>query len=170
METVRYDHISLVRGDINDFEFYYRLKCEESNIEWSGFIGKPDREKLFSWYKNNVLDKKYEFFIIKNNNMYVGALYFKFNSTESCEFLGIGVSEKEQGKGIAVFALKRFIEYIIKNYPSCKIITTLIREDNLKSQQAFKRAGFLFSGKIEYKYLSSIARKIKMQRFEIELN
>jgi len=170
MEHVRYDDISLVPGNINDFEFYYSLKCEQSNIIWSGFIGKPEREKLLSWYKNNVLDKMCEFFIIKYNNIDVGALYFKFNSTEICEFLGIGISEKYQGKGIAVFALKRFIEYIVNNYPFCKIITTLIREDNLKSQQAFKRAGFSFSGKIEDKYLYSIGHKIKMQRFEIELN
>lgn len=38
---------------LEDFEFFYELKCEESNVFWTGHESKTDREKLFSFFSKD---------------------------------------------------------------------------------------------------------------------
>lgn len=34
-----------------DFEFFYQLKCEPSNIFWTGFDTPPERTSFQKWYE-----------------------------------------------------------------------------------------------------------------------
>lgn len=39
---------------MDDFEFFYKLKCEDTNIFWTGHDKKPDRECLLSFFKESI--------------------------------------------------------------------------------------------------------------------
>ena len=37
-----------------DFEFFYQLKCEPSNIFWTGFDTPPERTSFQKWYERII--------------------------------------------------------------------------------------------------------------------
>ena len=41
-----------------DFDFYYNIKCEESQIYWGGFDKAPDREHFLNHYNDIIAGKK----------------------------------------------------------------------------------------------------------------
>lgn len=62
-----------------DFDFFYELKCEESNIYWTGHGEKPNREKLYLFFIGAIehAHKKEarKIFIIEDSGVPVGHLY-----------------------------------------------------------------------------------------------
>lgn len=40
-----------------DFEFFYQLKCEPSNIFWTGFDTPPERTSFQKWYERIIQNK-----------------------------------------------------------------------------------------------------------------
>ena len=52
--------ICLRLATLDDFEFFYDLKCEESNIYWTGHNEKPNKENLYAFFSKAVenADKK----------------------------------------------------------------------------------------------------------------
>ena len=42
--------VSIRNASMDDFEFFYKLKCEDTNIFWTGHDKKPDRECLLSLF------------------------------------------------------------------------------------------------------------------------
>lgn len=37
-----------------DFEFFYQIKCEPSNIFWTGFDKPPEKEHLRAWFADMI--------------------------------------------------------------------------------------------------------------------
>lgn len=42
------------KATMDDFEFFYDLKCEENNIFWTGHGEKPQKENLKKFYEHSV--------------------------------------------------------------------------------------------------------------------
>lgn len=158
------DEIQFIIGNIEDYEFYYDLKCEESNIYWSGYKYKPTYEKLKQWYIDKVINNGIEFRFIEYNNVKVGALYYKLEDS-ICKYLGLAVSEKFSGNGIAKATVEKFINEI-KNL-NCKKIQFFIRTDNLASIKIHEKLGCKRSGHTEYLYIESEDRDVLMEEWEL---
>ena len=46
-----------------DFDSYYELRCDESNILWTGHNRVPDKEGLRGWYLENIKKEGRYFFL-----------------------------------------------------------------------------------------------------------
>lgn len=168
MQKATLDEISFIKGVLEDYDFYYELKSEPSNIYWSGHKNRPDYNNFKIWYIENVINEQIIFHFICWNGKKVGALYFSINNA-ICINYGIAVSERVQGRGIASLAVNKFIDIIKFKYTSCKQIRFLIREDNVASIKIHEKLGFQRTGKNEYKFLESDGREIKMEEWIIDL-
>ena len=87
-----------------------------------------------------------------------------------CTYLGLAISEKFQGKGIARLAVEKYLEYVKFNYPSCKKIKFFIREDNNISIKIHEKLGCRRTGRFEYNFLASDDKDIKMEEGELTLH
>lgn len=166
--SAKLEDIEMVNSTMEDYEFYYNLKCEESNIYWSGYTKKPDYNNFKQWYMDNVISKRISFFIILYNNEKVGAIYFNMIDDSYCNYLGLAITERVQGRGIATLAVLKFFEYIRKNYPKCMTIGFYIRLDNLASQKIHAKLGCTKTDKIEERYLESEEKNIIMEFWQYD--
>ncbi len=169
MDKAKLSDICLVSATIEEYDFYYNLKCEESNIYWTGHDKKPDYNSFKNWYVDNVLSKKLSFYIIKWRDVNVGAIYYNMVSNDFCNYLGLAITEKVQGKGIATLAVTKFIEHIRMIYPDCTKIGFYIREDNTVSQNIHKKLGCVKTGETEELYLASEKKNIIMDYWQLLL-
>lgn len=46
----------LRKAEKSDFDFFYKIKSEETNIFWTGWDKKPEYVSLLNWY-NKVIDE-----------------------------------------------------------------------------------------------------------------
>ena len=62
-----------------DFEFFYQLKCEPSNIFWTGFDTPPERTSFQKWYERIIQNQgektNRKIYIIMDDNTPVGHIY-----------------------------------------------------------------------------------------------
>ena len=159
-----------------DFEFYFQMKCEKENIYWSGYKSAPDKEKLHTWFMQKVAQYKdkysYKLYIIlaRTNRIYtkVGylSLYPSCNCKDCCE-ISIGVSSSHTGKGIGTKAIKRAIEESAKL--GYKKIFAYIRKDNIRSQAAFTKAGFILTERSRKVFFKNINCDVEMWEYVYDL-
>lgn len=130
----------LIKAEIEDFDFFYDIKCEEENLFWCGYVTKPDRERLYAFWKRNITENPLrDIYIANANGESAGYVYVDYNSEEEIE-LSLGVSSKMSGKGYGTIIIRNLVEEYKDKY---KYITAYIREDNIRSQKVFGNAGFV---------------------------
>ncbi len=160
--------ITLRLAELSDFEFFFALKSEPSNIFWTGHSSPPDRTGLKSFF-DEAVNKQTKpgfrrIYIILRNGTPVGTLYLiPFTGLEKFE-LAPAISEKYWGQGIAKEALSLGIEEGKKlNF---KKLSTTIREDNTASLHAFHACGVEPTGEFKMVYIPGLSREVKMFRVE----
>lgn len=157
---------------LEDFAFFYELKCEESNIFWTGHGEKPKRENLYNFFKgaveNAARDDARKIYIIENDGVPVGHLYLIPDPENNSFELAPAVSEKHRGKGYAGTALKLGLALAEKlGYTR---LYTSIREDNLPSLKAFAACGARILPEYRMVYIPKLDKEVKMYFVEKELN
>lgn len=77
--------IGIRLAELRDFDFFYDLKCEDSNIFWTGHGEKPERDNLLSFFAKAVEDADKpgtrKIYIVEDDGMKVGHLYI---TPENC--------------------------------------------------------------------------------------
>lgn len=127
------------------FEDYYKLKCDENNIYWSGFKSKPDRVKLKKWYLENIsLDKRLFFlFYEEESNDIIGYLYMDtVGDKKDTIDTGYGVHSYKLGNGYGSSILKFGIDYLIRDVPKIQYVQGWVMEDNIASIKSFLKLDF----------------------------
>lgn len=132
--------IEFRKATTDDYDFYFDIKSEESNIYWTGHENKPDYNVLKKWYKNNILSLDRVIYIIFSQNR-IGYAYIDILSKESFE-VSIAISENYQNRGYGNLALKQLI-IVLKNEFMAKKAIAWIFEKNLASKSIFIKNGFL---------------------------
>lgn len=46
--------INIRLAELQDFEAFYQIKCEPSNIFWTGFDKPPEKEHLREWFADKI--------------------------------------------------------------------------------------------------------------------
>jgi len=157
----------------DDFDFFYNLKCEDENIHWSGFKGKPEVKKLKEIFDKWVdemdePDKRQVYFIYYSNNK-AGYLVYSFPvDSDEAELLVVAVSSIYSGKGIGSRAYAEAIR--AAGVEGKRAIFGYVREDHSKSIHIFKKNGFHEDkdGSI-YRAAESNQEEVKMLKFTYEL-
>jgi RimJ/RimL family protein N-acetyltransferase len=134
-----------------EFEMYYRVRCEPSDYTWMGFAGKPDRENLRNIFLQrlgtvdlSIVNTKIIFLAhlrncgIAEQDDVIGFIQLSHNS-DGME-IGYSVMEKYQGLGIGTELIHQSLN-IARRYSD--IVYAQIRDDNIASQKAVLKNGFI---------------------------
>lgn len=163
--------LTLKKADMDDFDFFYNLKCEDHSVSWSGFSEKPDRDKLYNYFQSNVMRESKvlgrQIYIIMDQDSQIG--YISIDPLDKIdEFdMPIGICKAHLGKGYASKALQLGIEEAKRQ--GYKIMRPRIREDNLASMKAYKKCGAVLTGTYETIYVPDKDDFVKMYDLEIKL-
>lgn len=156
-------------AELADFDFFYDLKCEESNIYWTGHGSKPARENLFSFFSKAIEQagekEARKMYIIEDDDQKVGHLYI-IPMGEYFE-LATAISEKYQRKGYARKAIMLGMEEG-KRMGFTKM-RDAIREDNVASMRAYKACGVTVLDEYRMMYIPQLGKEIKMYYMEKDL-
>ena len=129
-----------------DFDFYYKLKCDKENVYWSGHSNIPDKEKLREWYLTNIKRNDRFFFIFFNGEIaedVIGYLYLDLVKGKS-DLIdnGYGVYSAHTGKGYGTKILKYGIDYAKVHLPEIIYSQCWIMTDNIGSNSMVKKLGY----------------------------
>lgn len=145
--------IRLIGATIDDFEDYYKIRCEPSDIFWMGHTSPPDYQMIFGVFSErlgtNSLSKNGDkvIYMAKNaNDESVGFLMLSL--TNYGIEIGVSLFEKYQGHGFGTRIIKDAL-FLCQNYNF--IIYARIRDDNTASQKIFLKNGFCRTENFEMK-------------------
>ena len=155
-----------------DFDKYYLLRQDETNIYWTGYQAAPSREKLFDWYKINIKRTSRYFFIFfedSNEKEIVGYLYIdKITDVPVEVSVSYGVFSKMAGNGYGTKINSFAVDFVKDSLPNIKYMEAWIAQDNLASLKCIEKNGYQktdilktveFAGgeiKTFYKYILSV--------------
>ncbi|MEY8390529.1 GNAT family N-acetyltransferase [Lachnospiraceae bacterium 45-W7] len=155
---------------LDDFDFFYEMKCEDINIFWTGHGTKPERENLYSFFKTAINNADHrearKIYIIEDDGRKVGHLYIIPDGT--CFELATAVIQQQQGKGYARKAIALGLDEG-KNRGYKKMVTS-IREDNIASMKAYTSCGVRVTDKFKMVYIPKLEKEVKMYFVEKELD
>ena len=146
------EKIELVGAMPEDFEDYFAIKDTDSDVFWIGFEGRPNRDKLYACFMERTADRDFgnpgdkRIYMIRADGRNVGMIQFTL-SEEGLEF-GIGVMEREQGKGYGSAGMKLAVKEAVRYSDRC---FAHIRDDNFASQHALMSAGLERTDEAEIK-------------------
>lgn len=163
--------VKLRLATLNDFDFFYGLKCEESNIDWTGHGEKPKREDLYRFFKKAVENadapEARKIFIVENEDAPVGHLYLIPNPEDNSFELAPAVLEKHRGKGYAKMIIEQGLK-LGEAYHFDRMYTS-IREDNIPSLKAFTSCGVTVLRDYKMVYIPKLGKEVKMYFVEKKL-
>ena len=166
----RKQDVSIRTGEIEDFPFFYDLKCQESNIFWTGHDEKPDRENLYRFFRGAVEHagerQSRKIYIVEADGTKVGHLYL-IPEADGCFELAIAISEAVWGRGYGKRAIALGLEE--GKRLGFRKMTGSVREDNGASMKAFRACGVTILPAYTMTEIPRLGRKVKMFKMEKEL-
>lgn len=160
--------VSLKLAEPSDFDFFYRLKSEPSNIAWSGHDKAPDRENLNRFFMDCIRHQAEhdarKIYLVLNGNTPVGHLYLIPVPYPECRpdtfGLSPAISERYWRRGYAKEAIRLGLE--LGKQMGFSELYTMIREDNLASLRAFSACGVQITEDYQMEYIPSLGKEVKM--------
>jgi RimJ/RimL family protein N-acetyltransferase len=129
-----------------DFDFYYELRCDESNIQWTGHNSVPDKEGLRKWYLENINKEGRYFFLFFENGSFsdiIGYLYMDVVGEKNDTIdTGHGVHSRHSGKGYGTKIIKFALEYATDNLLFINYFQGWIASDNVGSIKNVLKNGY----------------------------
>lgn len=160
--------ISLKLAEPNDFCFFYRLKCEPSNIAWSGHDKPPDYEELKHFFMDCIRHQgeadTRKIYLIVHGATPVGHLYFipEIQQTPGVKVfeLAVAISEQHWRRGYAREAIRLGLE--LGKRLGYTEMRGAIREDNIASLRAFAACDVQITEKYKMFHVPIPNKEVKM--------
>lgn len=164
--------IGIRLAELKDFDFFYDLKCEDSNVFWTGHGEKPKRENLLSFFikaiENADRSDARKIYIVEDDGMRVGHLYITPENSGGGYFeLATAISERYWGRGYARKAIALGLEKGKKL--GFHKMRDCIREDNIASMKAYKACGVTVMDEYRMVYIPKLGKKVRMYYIEKDL-
>ncbi len=142
-------HIVLRRAKIEDLHLYYNW-ANETEVRNQSFNSKfISFENHTDWFYKKINDHNCLMLVGELANIPVGQVRFENDLTDKTSIIGISIDESSRGKGISSELLLQASNYFLDSFPGFTI-KAYIKEANLKSINAFIKAGFKSSKKLVY--------------------
>lgn len=143
----------LVEATLDHFESFYVLKCERTNIEWTGFSQAPSKDHFYKWYIKQLRSTKRNiyFFLIDNN--LAGYCYLDTIDEYTVE-IAYGISELYSGKGKGTELIAAIIDVLGKR--GVRSVVAWVSEANIGSSKILLKNGFIKKSQSEYRQLPLI--------------
>ena len=161
--------MKLLLANINEYDYFFQLKKEKSNLFWTGWNEEPNYLSLKSFFENvinnNKTKKDRKIYLVHEDNEIVGYIYIDYVD-DATFHISPGISEKCQGKGYG----KKAIDLALKEGIRLGFnkAEAYIREDNIASRSCFEKCGFIETNKYENKFIPNQNKEIKMIRYLYE--
>lgn len=167
----REDNVYLEKAIPEEFEAYYRIKCEKFVNFWSqGTYELPPRENLYRFYLRHTAHasekNQKEIYLIKSDEHEIaGYLYMDFS--EHSVDIPIALSERFTGKGFARQAIQTGLRLAkARGYRRSEVE---IREDNASSIRLYTSCGYKRGEKTRAFYSSALKQSIDLYAYQITL-
>ena len=135
------EDVTLRPATVEDFAFFFRLKCDVDNVVWSGHAEPPQWQRLQAWYGEQLCDgSARSMYVGTCGERRIGYVYIDDHDDTTLE-MTLGVATSEAGRGMGRSLLTLAIEILVaagERRPA----EAWIFEDNKASIRAFEAAGF----------------------------
>ena len=161
--------MKLTIAKIEDFDEYYKLKSDDSNIYWTGWFNKPDYDNLKRFYIETINNlktiKDRRIYLAYEDNKVVGYIYIDYVDDDTFA-LSPAISSEYQGKGYGKQIIDLGIQEGLKL--GFKNMEAYIREDNIASQKCFEYNGAHKTDTSKNLYIENKNQDIKMVKYYYE--
>lgn len=145
-----------------DIDKYYEIKCEDSNIFWTGWDTKPKYENICKFINNCIENEKNKLarkvYLVEDDDMNVVGYMYIDPVDENIFDLPVAVKNNSTVKASDI--IKQGLE-MAKQLGFTKLIG-YIREDNVFSMKAYKKNGVTITDEYIEKYIPMLDKKVKM--------
>jgi len=131
---------------IEDYEEYYKMRSEKSNLFWTGYEKAPDFIQFKKWYKNRLSNKNRHIYLLVCDNKYIGSLNIDFYSKYA--YIGYSVKEAYAKQGIGTYIVKNAVN-ILKKHKEITLVKAWINYQNIGSIRVVEKNKFQKTGVIE---------------------
>lgn len=145
--------IRLLGATLDDFEDYYRIRCEPSDIFWMGHTSAPDYQMIYGVFSErlgsktlSVVGDKVIYMAKDANGNTVG--FTMLSITDTGIEIGISMFQIFQGCGLGTEIISETLFLALKHG---NIVYARIRDDNIASQKIFIKNGFIRTDQFEMK-------------------
>jgi len=154
---------------ISEYDDFYALKADDSNVFWTGWSNKPDYERLKEFYFNVINNLKSirdrRIYLVHEDDQIVGYIYIDYVD-ETTFAISPAISSKCQGKGYGKtaigLAIKEGLSLGFRN------MEAYIREDNIASQKCFEFNGVHKTEEYKNLFIENQNKEIKMIKYYYE--
>lgn len=150
--------MELRKARFSDFESLYSLRCEDTNLRWTGHQEAPVKEILVEWFTKALENPKRDIYIYWDGNEFLGYLYVDVVDDKERE-IAYGVTQHHQGKGYASSMIKDCIQILRKE--GVKVIRAAISEANGASEHVAIKNGLEKTDEFYYSELPLVCGKTK---------
>lgn len=135
---------------IEDFEGFYKIKCDHQNIKWSGFNTAPNYKNLREWYMLNLKNPLRKIFLVWRDEIeIVGFFYLDIISDTICEAASSGVLTCYTKRGIGTMTIQWREALALKL--GANTIQTWVSENNSASFRRLEKLNWVKTDLFEYK-------------------
>lgn len=131
---------------IEDFEDYYSIRSEKTNLFWTGYDKAPNIVKFKEWFKNRILEKDKTLYLLICNKKCIGSLNIDFYGDFA--LIGYSVKESYTGKGIGTFIVDNAIKILMK-HKEISLVKAWINFQNISSIKVIEKNKFFRTGVTE---------------------
>ena len=119
----------------DDYDDFYRIKCDPENVKWSGFATAPDYDRMKEWFRQQIDGDKRTIYLCYWEGDVCGFFYLDRLSKEDFEAASSGVLAEYTGRGIGSWMVKKRVELAEKEGAST--ISSWIADENTRSWMDF---------------------------------
>lgn len=152
---------------LSDYDDFYAIKADKSNIEWGGFLEAPDYNNFKNWYEAQMKSDIRTIYLVYLDEKCVAFFYIDRINETSFELSSSGVLSDYCGRGIGTYTVKARLE-IIKGQGG-KTCETWISENNIAYYRRFEKLGFVKTEDYQIRELPQLGGKHRFFKYVLEL-
>lgn len=134
------------KASLDDFDGYFQIKSDLSNIRWGGWCEPPSYEKLKTIFEARLQDPDRIEYVCQIENKVVGCL--SAVAYDDCIEIGYGVLSNYMGRGIAT----TIIDFVLKDNEGRNFVAW-VSEKNIGSEKCLLNNGFSKTTETDRRYL-----------------
>lgn len=157
---------SLRKAEPQDFEGYYRLRCQPGNIAWTGYTAAPSREGLADWFGRQLKSDTRTIRLLMDDGAVVGYIYSDILPDGTVE-LGYGTDQDRRGQGLGRDIIRLFVEQM--RAEGRMHVIAVVAENNVASQKCLAANGFVHGARHDVRDLPLLTGPTVFEKWELTL-
>jgi len=127
-------------AELEDYDDFYKIKCDPDNVKWSGFASMPDYERMKEWFAKQIGSDTRTIYLCYWEGKVCGFFYLDKLSDKEYEAASSGVLKDYTGRGIGTWMVKKRID--LAQYQGANVIFSWVADENAQSWKRFEKLGF----------------------------